>query len=279
MSAFTPTSGTVNLDLLNRALDTIESDLSKWDQNQWVNTSLLTKAEVDTPPLNMCGTTMCLAGHILLLTGRYVIAWKKYYEYDAETNPNAKEAAFFDTAEGEWVENTPLAASKALNIAYDDYDGKSLGFKLFYRTGYRGTANIERSEREFLQFKERTVDDVMDYLVAQVTHLQGENDAFHERVKELEAQVPDAGFSETPTGVDVDPRTNLEHKFGGMAYSDEDLANFKGHLEAQGIHKWWEGPDSLMGASCGTADELKHEACAPCRKFVDWLKNLNEPPF
>lgn len=58
--------------LLDKALQRIIDEPRSWDQASWCgisDASLL--PEIDSPLESVCGTTACLAGHLLLSSGRY----------------------------------------------------------------------------------------------------------------------------------------------------------------------------------------------------------------
>lgn len=93
---------TVNWQVLDRALENIASEPSRWNQSSWVD-YLKDKGE-------LCGTTMCLAGWVVADDERYVIA-NQENEYDNEPMP-----WFFDRVNGEWVEDVAKIAADLLGI-------------------------------------------------------------------------------------------------------------------------------------------------------------------
>ena len=80
----------MNTDLLNKALDAILAKPDKWNQDQWLGQVPVDKIpdamldKIETGADAMCGTTACLAGHVLLASGKYEVKiGYVYYRGDA----------------------------------------------------------------------------------------------------------------------------------------------------------------------------------------------------
>lgn len=64
----------MNITLLEKVLNLIEEKPEKWEQASWVDSRELTPgqlADMQAGKYEMCGTTACVAGWALLLSGQY----------------------------------------------------------------------------------------------------------------------------------------------------------------------------------------------------------------
>lgn len=78
--------------LAQKIKDKITSEPEHFDMNFWFDIRGLTsrqKIELNraVDPLNVCGTTACLAGHAAYI-GDGPVAWKKYWESDTGWGPS-----------------------------------------------------------------------------------------------------------------------------------------------------------------------------------------------
>lgn len=90
----------MNVELLKKALDAITNEPHRWDQNSWVDTSK-----------EPCGTTLCLAGHVLLASEQFVLGTnvKVTNSYDPWTRSlvtnTTKETDFWSVTEEDFLNN------------------------------------------------------------------------------------------------------------------------------------------------------------------------------
>jgi hypothetical protein len=122
-----------NPEVLQAGFASIQANLAFWNQQSWVQQGIM-----DTPQANTCGTTACLAGHIVLAAG---FSWDQLKKM-----------------------NVPLTAMSLLGYGNaedpddeepDYYDGDGNEFNdIFYRMrSDRSGLNLEYSQEAFDEFK------------------------------------------------------------------------------------------------------------------------------
>lgn len=86
-----------NPEALKAGFANIQANLVYWDQRAWVQVGLFD----EVPPANTCGTTACLAGHIVLASG---VSWKELMGIDvAETAMKLLGYTWYEDEDGETV--------------------------------------------------------------------------------------------------------------------------------------------------------------------------------
>lgn len=104
----------VNKELLKLTLDTIQAKPSEYYQGTWVSTT----------ESNVCGTTMCFAGHAAVLAGAEIPNPKKHYVADWYVG---KDGQYMNWREAEAAnfgdyQSVAVFARNALGLSYEDSD-------------------------------------------------------------------------------------------------------------------------------------------------------------
>lgn len=185
----------LNLSLLNEALERIRQEPHRWNQNSWVaNEDVWNDPTLQEKPLNeLCGTQMCLAGHVLLATDTYVLAWKKRDDvHDDGYSRVLKLPWFFNILEGEWAPSADVSAAEALGLSYEDEDDALLISQLFLTTGYSNTIG------SFEVYEAKVRKSVQAYY-------RNKAESLAARVMELEAQIAAQTLENAVNSVGSDP--------------------------------------------------------------------------
>jgi hypothetical protein len=119
-----------NPEVLQAGFANIQANLSYWNQQSWVQQGI-----IDTPPANTCGTTACLAGHIVLASG---VSWEELKGKDI-----AHEAMILLGYTSEYDDDDDLM--------YGD-DGDEFN-DIFYQMRSQSGRSLEYSQEAFDEFK------------------------------------------------------------------------------------------------------------------------------
>jgi hypothetical protein len=119
-----------NPEVLQAGFANIAANLVYWNQQTWVQQGV-----IDAPQANACGTTACLAGHIVLASG---VSWEELWRKDI-----AHEAMILLGYASEYDDDDCLT--------YGD-DGDEFN-DIFYRMSSESGRNLEYSQEAFDEFK------------------------------------------------------------------------------------------------------------------------------